>query len=116
MDKENDVRKILIYGDDFWRFYHKQSTKIKERINWTIKLVQVIDRIPEKYLKHIIGTSLYELRIISGSNIYRIFCFFDKGKLIVVLNGFQKKTQKAPKREIDRALKLQKKYYDEQKE
>lgn len=116
MDKENEVRKILIYGDEFWNFYHKQSTKVKERINWTIKLVQVLDRVPEKYLKHIIGTSLYELRIISGSNIYRIFCFFDKGKLIVVLNGFQKKTQKTPKKEIDRALKLQKRYYDEQKE
>lgn len=98
MDKENEVRKILIYGNEFWNFYHKQSNKIKERINWTIKLVQVVDR------------------IISGSNIYRIFCFFDKGKLIVVLNGFQKKTQKTPKKEIERALKLQKRYYDEQKE
>src|SRR5690554_5450652 len=111
MDKENEIRKILIYGEDFWDFYDKQTYKIKERINWTIKLVKVIDRIPEKYLKNITGTSLYELRVVSGSNIYRIFCFFDKGKLIIVLNGFQKKSQKTPKKEIDKALKLQKKYY-----
>ena len=55
------------------------------------------------------------MRIISGSDIYRIFSFFDKGKLVVVLNGFQKKTQKTPKNEINKALKLQKQYYDEQK-
>ncbi|SEJ70401.1 Phage derived protein Gp49-like [Cyclobacterium xiamenense] len=52
--------------------------------------------------------------MISGSNIYRIFCFFDKGKVVVVLNGFQKKTQNIPKNEIKLAEKLQKKYYDEQ--
>ncbi len=54
------------------------------------------------------------MRMISGTNIYRIFCFFDKGKVVVVLNGFQKKTQKTPKNEIKLAEKLQKKYYDEQ--
>ena len=115
MDNEDEIRKILIFGDDFWDFYNKQTTKIKERINWTIRLVKVVKRVPEKYLKHITGTSLYEMRIISGSNIYRIFCFFDKGQLIVVLNGFQKKTQKTPKNEIDKALKLQQIYYNEQK-
>lgn len=54
------------------------------------------------------------MRMISGTNIYRIFCFFDKGKLVVVLNGFQKKTQKTPKNEIKLAEKLQKQYYNEQ--
>ncbi|MEQ8628169.1 type II toxin-antitoxin system RelE/ParE family toxin, partial [Ekhidna sp.] len=63
---------------------------------------------------NITGTNLYEMRMISGTNIYRIFCFFDKGKLVVVLNGFQKKTQKTPKNEIKLAEKLQKQYYDEQ--
>lgn len=115
MNKENEVRKILIYGEDFWDFYNKQNAKVKERTNWTIKLIKVIDKIPEKYLKHINETSLYEMRVVSGSDIYRIFCFFDKGRLIVVLNGFQKKTQKTPKSEIDKALKLQKQYFNEQK-
>ncbi len=72
--------------------------------------------IPEKYFKHIVGTDLYEIRVSSGNNIFRIFCFFDKGKLVIVLNGFQKKARKTPKKEIEKALKLQKAYYDEQKQ
>lgn len=113
MNEDNDVRKVIIFGDHFWEFYNKQTPKIKERINWTIKLVKTIDRIPQKYYKHINGTTLYEMRVISGTNIYRIFSFFDKGKLVVVLNGFQKKTQKTPKNEIKLALKLQEQYYNE---
>jgi phage-related protein len=71
--------------------------------------------VPTKYLKNITGTTLYEMRMISGTNIYRIFCFFDKGKLVVVLNGFQKKTKKkTPKNEIKLAEQLQQQYYDEQ--
>jgi phage-related protein len=48
-----------------------------------------------------------------GNNIYRVFCFFDEGRLIVLLNGFQKKSQKTPKNEIEKALKLQKQYRHE---
>ena len=114
MQGNDDVRKVIIFGKHFWEFYQKQNPKIKERINWTIKLIKTIERVPEKYLKHITGTTLYEMRMISGTNIYRIFCFFDKGKVIIVLNGFQKKTQKTPKNEIKLAERLQKKYYDEQ--
>jgi len=114
MNEEGDIRKIIVFGEHFWEFYNKQTPKIKERINWTIKLIKTVDRVPQKYLKNITGTTLYELRIISGTNIYRIFSFFDKGRLVVVLNGFQKKTQKTPKNEIKLALKLQKQYYDEQ--
>ena len=114
MDKSN-IRKILIYGDDFWEFYNKQSQKVKDRINWTIRLVSELDRIPEKYFKHIIGTELYEIRIISGNNIYRVYCFFDRGNLVVVLNAFQKKSQKTPKNQIERALKLRAEYYEDKK-
>ncbi|UII29205.1 type II toxin-antitoxin system RelE/ParE family toxin [Fulvivirga maritima] len=114
MDTHGDVRKVIFFGEYFWKFYHVQPPKIKDRINWTLKLIQSLERVPKKYLKNITGTSLYEIRLISGTNIYRIFCFFDKGKLVVVLNGFQKKTQKTPKNEIKLAEKLQKQYYDEQ--
>ena len=114
MDTSN-VRKVIIYGDDFWKFYNKQTKKVQDKINWTIKLVQTLERIPEKYFKHIVGTTLYEMRILAGSNIYRVFCFFDKGKLVVVLNGFHKKSQKTPKNEIKLALKLQTQYYNDKK-
>ncbi|MCL2074786.1 MAG: type II toxin-antitoxin system RelE/ParE family toxin [Marinilabiliaceae bacterium] len=79
-----------------------------------MQLIESIEKIPEKYLKHIKGTSgLYEIRVEVGSNIYRVFCFFDKGQLVVLINGFRKKTQKTPKNEIELAEKLKKEYYDE---
>ncbi len=106
------IREIIFYGDDFWVFYDKQSNKVKEKINWTIGLVKCLEVIPEKYFKHIEGTDLYEIRVSFGSNIFRVFCFFDKGKVVIILNGFQKKTQKTPKNEIERALKLKKDYYE----
>ena len=72
-----------------------------------------IDRIPENHLKHLIGTNgLYEARIKLGSDIFRILCFFDKGNLVVLLNGFQKKTQKTPKNEIKLAERLKEEYYE----
>lgn len=114
MSESGDVRKVIFFGDHFWVFYNEQTPKIKERINWTIKLIKTVEQVPTKYLKNITGTTLYEMRMISGTNIYRIFCFFDKGKLVVVLNGFQKKTQKTPKNEIKLAEELQQQYYDEQ--
>ncbi len=107
------MRKIVFFGSDFWEFYDEQTPQVKERIDWTLGIVRDLDVIPEKYFKHIAETSLYEVRVSSGNNIFRIFCFLDKGKLVVLLNAFQKKTQKTPKQEIKRALKLQKQYYDE---
>ena len=76
-------------------------------------MVKTVYKIPEKFLKHLEGTDgLYEIRIEVGSNIFRIFCCFDKGNLVVLFNGFQKKTQKTPKQEIELALKLKKEYFN----
>lgn len=81
-----------------------------------IDLVRTLPMIPERFFKHLEGTDgLFEIRIKVGSDIFRVFCFFDKGKLVIVLNGFQKKSQKTPKNEIERAERLMRKYYDEQK-
>ncbi|MBN2274140.1 MAG: type II toxin-antitoxin system RelE/ParE family toxin, partial [Bacteroidales bacterium] len=73
-------------------------------------------RIPEKYLKHIEGQKgLYEARISIGTDTWRVFCFFDKGRLVILLNGFQKKSQKTPKSDIELAKRLMKEYFDKQK-
>lgn len=70
--------------------------------------------VPEKFFKHLAGTEgLFEIRIRVGTDIYRIFCFFDEGKLIILLNGFRKKTDKTPKNEIEKAGRLKLKYYEE---
>jgi phage-related protein len=109
------IREVIFYGDYFGDFYKKQSPKVKKKINWTIGLLQFLDIIPEKYLKHIEGTDLFEIRVSFGNNIFRIFCFFDKDRLVIILNGFQKKTQKTPRTEIDRAVKLKQDYYEDKK-
>ena len=65
-------------------------------------------------MKQITGTKgLYETRIQLASNIWRVFCFFDNDKLVILLNGFQKKTQKTPKNEIEKAIKIMVEYYNE---
>ena len=83
-------------------------------ILWTIRLIRDIQLVPEKYLKHITGTEgIYEIRVGSGSDIFRIFCFFDEGRLVILINAFQKKTQKTPTEEIEKAKKLKKQYYED---
>ena len=77
-------------------------------------VIETVEKIPTEYFKHIEGTDrLYEIRIQFASDIFRIFCFFDEGKLVVLTNGFQKKTQKTPKREIEKALKIKEEYENE---
>ena len=75
-----------------------------------------MEKVSEKFLKHIEGTDgLFEIRIEVGSNIYRIFCCFDKGNLVVLFNAFQKKTQKTPRKEIELAQQLRTEYFDSKK-
>ncbi|MFD2148685.1 type II toxin-antitoxin system RelE/ParE family toxin [Mucilaginibacter antarcticus] len=87
---------------------------MQDKIIWTFDLIEALQKIPETYLKHLENTDgLYEIRVQQGSDIFRIFCFFDQGQLIVLTNGFQKKTQKTPKQEIERALKIKEEYGNE---
>lgn len=106
------IRKIIFYGNYFRDFFEKQSERIKSKIDYVLYLIANVERVPEKFLKHIEGTDgLYEIRVSVARNIIRMFCFFDEGKLIVVLNAFQKKSQKTPSKEIDLAEKLKKDYF-----
>ncbi len=89
---------------------------MKDKIIWTLEVIEDIQRVPETYLKHIENTGgLYEIRVQVGSDIFRIFCFFDKGKLVVLANGFQKKSQKTPSQEIEKAIKIKEEYENEKK-
>ncbi|WP_430812092.1 MULTISPECIES: type II toxin-antitoxin system RelE/ParE family toxin [unclassified Carboxylicivirga] len=114
MEFKKKFRTAIFYKNYFEKFFIKQSDKIKAKIIWTIQLIEELERIPESFLKHIESTEgLYEIRIKLSKDIFRIFCFFDKGKLIILANGFQKKTQKTPKKEIERALKIMEEYRNE---
>lgn len=111
MEKEKKIRTVTFYKDYFVAFFVKQREKVQDKITWTLELIEHLEKIPETYLKHLENTDgLYEIRVKQGSDIFRIFCFFDKGKLIVLANGFQKKEQKTPKKEIEKALKIKKEY------
>ena len=104
-------RTITFYKDYFEIFFAEQRQKVKDKIVWTLKLIEEVPKVPETYLKYIVDTDgLYEVRVQVGSDIFRIFCFFDAGQLVVLANGFQKKTQKTPKNEIEKALKIKKEY------
>ncbi|SNA82539.1 type II toxin-antitoxin system RelE/ParE family toxin [Flavobacterium psychrophilum] len=108
------VREVIAYENHFEEFLLEQPKKVQDKIFKIIEAIETLERIPSNYLKSMEGTNgLYEARIQLGSNIWRVFCFFDKGKLVILLNGFQKKTQKTPKNEIEKALKLMNKYYTE---
>jgi phage-related protein len=112
---EIKLRTVILYKDYFSNFFKKQRQKVKDKIIWTFRILETQKQIPTDYLKHIEGTDgLYEVRVQQASNIFRIFCYFNKGKLIVLANGFQKKTQKTPKSEIDKALKIKKEYETEE--
>ena len=112
--EKGKYRQIVFYKEYFQEFFAKQSEKVKAKIVWTLELIQEIQRVPETYLKHIENTDgLYEIRVQSGSDIFRVFCFFDESKLIILVNGFQKKTRKTPQNEIESALKIKLKYENE---
>ena len=106
------MRTTFVYGKEFWDFYYTQKPEVQDKIEWVIGLVRTLQMVPEKFFKYLAGTNgLYEIRIKLGSEIFRIFCFFDKGKIVVLLNGYQKKTQKTSLKEIEMANKLMKEYF-----
>jgi phage-related protein len=114
VDINQKNRKITFYKNYFQDFFSSQNKKVKAKIIWTFDLIEELKRVPETYLKHIESTDgLYEIRVQHAKDIVRIFCFFDHGQLVVLANGFQKKTQKTPKKEIEMALKIKAEYESE---
>jgi phage-related protein len=111
---DKHFREIFYYKDYYLDFFKILKPDVQKKINWTLQLIATIDRVPKKYFDHITNTTgIFEIRVEVGTDIYRVFSFFDKGNLIILINGFQKKTQKTPKSEIELAEKLKKQYFDE---
>jgi phage-related protein len=109
-----EKKRILIYFKNYyWDFFNAQIEKVKDKIDYVLFLVTVADRIPKKFFDQITGyEGLFEIRIQFESNIFRIFCCFDEGNLVVLFNGFQKKTQKTPKKEIEKAKRIKEEYFE----
>lgn len=113
---DQKVRTVVAYKHYFEEFLLAQPQKVQDKIFKVLEIIETYERVPKTYLKSITGTDgLFEARIKLGSNIWRVFCFFDKGKLVILLNGFAKKTQKTPKKEIKKAVRLMTEYYESKK-
>jgi phage-related protein len=109
------IREIVFYKDYFNDFFETLDNKAKDKVDEVLFMITILDRIPKKFFKSIEGIKgLYEIRIEFESNIYRIFCCFDKGNLIILFNGFQKKSQKTPNNELKKAEKILNDYLNEQ--
>jgi phage-related protein len=116
IDGNNKIRQIIVLKDYFEKFFIRQRKKVKDKIIWTLDLIEEIQIVPETYLKHIKSSNgLYEIRVQQGSDIFRIFCFFDDNSLVILANGFQKKAQETPKREIYKAIKIMEEYFNEKR-
>ena len=106
-------REIKFYKHYFNEFYVAQTDKVRKKIAQTLVWVQTLDRLPITILKSIEGKKgLFEIRIEFGGDIFRVFCCFDEGSLVILFNGFQKKTQKTPSGEIEKAERLMKEYFE----
>ena len=105
-------RKIVFHGEYFIDFYKNLDLNVKSKFQYVFELIKQVERVPKKFLSPMTGyKGLFEIRIEYQSNIYRVFSCFDKGKLVVLFNGFQKKSQKTPKKEIEKAMKLKEEYF-----
>lgn len=105
-------REIIFYKNYFKEFYVEQTEKVRRKIVQTLVWLQTIDRLPVSILKSIEGKKgLFEIRVEFGGDIFRVFCCFDKGNLVILFNGFQKKTQKTPFNEIEKAEQLMNEYF-----
>jgi putative addiction module killer protein len=103
-------RRILTYGGYFERFMSELDDKTQTKIQYGLMLLKTQDKLTSKFVKHI-RDGVYELRTEFNRNIYRVFFIFDGDKIVVLFNGFQKKTQKTPQKEIEKAIRIKEQYY-----
>ncbi|MDR1161766.1 MAG: type II toxin-antitoxin system RelE/ParE family toxin [Tannerellaceae bacterium] len=104
-------RKVIAFGRYYKDFISSLTEKEVLKVKWILSLLETEDRLPTKFIK-LIRDGLYELRINYNNNIYRIFFIFDEGQIVVLFNGFQKKTQKTPVSEIEKEIKIKEEYYE----
>lgn len=110
-------RQIVFYKEHFLDFYKGLDNKVKDKIQYVLELIKQVERVPDKFLAPMTSyDGLFEIRVEYQSNIYRIFCCFDQGQLVILFNGFQKKTQKTPKTEIEKAMRLKQEYFELKKQ
>ena len=108
------IRTIIFFEDYALTFIDALAPDVKKKIYAVLHIIQNYGIIPSKFFRNI-ETGLFEIRVEYNGNIYRIFCCFDQGSLVILLNGFQKKTQKTPAGEIGKARKLMQMYFEQKR-
>lgn len=112
VEKRKYIRQVVAYANYFKDFKRTLSRDTLSKIYQVFIYIMTLEQIPEKYLKALANVKgLYEVRVEEGGNIYRIFCCMDEGNLVILFNGFQKKTQKTPLKEIERARRIMNEYF-----
>ena len=107
-------RQIIYFKNYFTDFFNDQTERVKDKIDYVLFLIAVAERIPVNFFKYLqVTDGLFEIRIEFEINIFRIFCCFDEGSLVILFNGFQKKSQKTPRKELDKAIRIKKEYFRE---
>ena len=105
------ARRIIVFKDDFIKFYRSQDYKVQQKIEYTLDLIRFERQIPKKFFKYLEGTDgIYEIRVKTTFKDIRILCFFDVAELVVLTNCFLKKTRKTPRRKIELAERLRREY------
>ena len=114
--KRQYIRQVVAFGNYFKDFKKTLSRNTLSKIYQTFVYIMILEQVPEKYLKAITTVKgLYEVRVEESGNIYRIFCYMDEGNLVILFNGFHKKTQKTPPGEIERAKRIMNEYFSVKK-
>ena len=105
------IRTIQAFGDYYDLFMDTLTVSEKMKVHYILDMLKIQERVSTKFVKHI-QDGLFELCVEYNSNIYRLFFIFDDGQIVVLFNGFQKRTQKTPQKEITKALKIREDYYE----
>lgn len=105
-----EERRILFYKNYFIDFYRSLESGAQKKVDYVLGMLKQQERVTERFVKSI-RDGIFEIRASHNGNIYRAFFIFDEGNIVMLFNGFHKKTQKTPESEIDKAMKLKKEYY-----
>ncbi|MBE6341138.1 MAG: type II toxin-antitoxin system RelE/ParE family toxin [Bacteroidales bacterium] len=103
-------RRILYYKTYFIDFFNSLNDGAKRKVAYVLDVLKTQQRPNQNFVKYL-REGVYELRAQYDGNIYRMFFIFDEGNIVMLFNGFQKKTQKTSSSEIEKAIKLKDEYY-----
>jgi phage-related protein len=107
------IRELIFWGDNFDSFYSQLDNKVQRKVDYVLWLIQNTEKVPVRFLKSLEDTDdLYEVKVSTSFKEIRILCFFDEGKLIVLVNCFFKKSRKTPRQEIEVGERLKKEYFE----